>query len=406
MQMHSTCVWVPRGHLSNYPKGIAEDDIDDKSASNKPAKRVLTGDYITDKYNMADYDNEGNDDDFRREFSDDYDKNMAEDDDESSLEELLVADSDSILLTGVFNTVESEFGLNVMIMEKSLDNSFVHDDVMLPQIPITTEYLDFIGSPLQGAQNIVAVSCIGDQLELWDLDCTDHVDPLVSFSGDIITTNGERNEVSFDETKSIMSVGWNSLQKNILATGSSDHKIRFWDLATSKLEMTLNHLTGKAQVCSWCPTNIGMLATGCFSEDENKASITVLDAMNKTTVGSYFVENDMNDFKWNNDGVIFLTTFENGTVELRDVRKLANPVWSFSAHTKACTTVSIYTNGVFATGGEDGYLRTWDGKSNMPFVLEQKKLNGDVLCSAYCPDTSSLIAVGGEFGLKFLRTAN
>ncbi|KAL7715903.1 WD-repeat protein [Entamoeba marina] len=400
--MHSTACWVPHGKLRNYPKQEEHDMIMEEQPQQNNA---MEEDNVISSYNLDNYDND--DDDYMRyaltKHDDDYDPNM---DDDSEMEEMLIADTDSILLTGGFDVEEGYYHLDVVVTEKDADNRYTHHDIMLPHIPLTTTYLDMGDTPINNAQNIAAVSCMGNPLELWDIDCLDDTEPLAVLSELPVEKKLNRKEElknTYNENSSVMSVGWNSLQKNILCTGSADHVVRIYDLTTLKTEISLKHHTGKVQVCSWSPTDASILVTGGFAESGNPASMVVIDAREKKTIGSWFCNFDMNDFVWNNDGRLFITTFENGEVELRDLRALDKPIWSLSAHSKACTSASIGKNGIFATGGEDKHIRIWNAQGGKPTCIKQTAMKGDVLCCSWCPDIDNLLAVGGEFGMKYLR---
>ncbi|EDR23583.1 WD-repeat protein, putative [Entamoeba dispar SAW760] len=401
--MYSTTCWIPKAHLSNYPIIPNFEQLYNEEVQ-RDENQAMEEDEIVKKYGLSNYDDD--EDDYAKyaltKQGDGFDPDMEEDD--SEVEENLIADTDSVLIAGMFDNVEVDYRLEFVVMEQSADNKYIHHDILMPNIPLTTSYLDMGSCPINGVKNIVAVSCLGKPLELWNIDSLEDTTPLVVLdptNGAIINQAREIND-KFDDNATVLSVGWNSLQKNILATGSADHIIRFWDLASMKVAHQLNHHQGKVQVCSWNPIDGSVLATGSFGENGSQAAMYLLDARQQKTLGNWFCQCDMNDFVWNNDGRLFMITFEDGRVELRDMRNLNNPVWELVAHEKVCTSASIYNNGIFATGGEDKYVKIWDAKGGKPYMLKQIDCKGDVLACSWCPDINGMLAVGGEFGLKFL----
>ena len=170
-----------------------------------------------------------------------------------------------------------------------------------------------------------------------------------------------------------------------------------------KLARVLNHHQGDVQVCSWNPVNSSILATGGFANGNTKPTMFILDARQQATVGCYYCDCDMNEFIWNVDGNLFLSSFEDGRVELRDIRKIDTRLWNLQAHQKECTSISIYGNDCFVTGGADKSMRIWKIQNNMPVNVRSFNTKGDVLALSFCKEQPGLLSVGGEFGLKFMR---
>ena len=119
--------------------------------------------------------------------------------------------------------------------------------------------------------------------------------------------------------------------------------------------------------------------------------------------GSYHVIVNWREFIWNVDGNLFLSSFEDGRVELRDIRKIDTRLWNLQAHQKECTSISIYGNDCFVTGGADKSMRIWKIQNNMPVNVRSFNTKGDVLALSFCKEQPGLLSVGGEFGLKFMR---
>ena len=404
--MYSSMKWIPKGKLNNYP--MMPDYKDEFNRQFEHEAMDEDKDEIGSKYHFEDYDDDVNE---RAKYAltvqnDGMDpQNMSEED--SEIEENLIADTDSILIAGCANTYETDYRIEFHLVEDAPDaEPYVHHDLMMPNIPLCIEYIDMTAHPLNGTRNILAVSCLESQMELWDIDSLDDRAPLAVFDekqGIVTNKTREMGEEIEKADTSVISISWNPNQQNIIATGSSDHCVRFWDISNMTLARTLQHHHGDVQVCSWNPVNSSVLATGGFANGNVKPTMFILDARQQQTVGSYYCDCDMNEFLWNVDGNLFLSTFEDGRVELRDMRKLENRLWNLQAHQKECTSISIYGNDCFVTGGADKTMRIWKIQNNVPVNVRSFNTKGDVLSLSFCKDRPGYLAVGGEFGLKFMR---
>lgn len=165
------------------------------------------------------------------------------------------------------------------------DNLYVHHDIMLPSFPLCLEWLDYpVGSTDGNSKgNFVAIGTFEPHVEIWDLDSIEPLFPEVILG--TISNNQGRIPVGAQVKKgggpcrisrranperhidAIMSISWNTLQRNLIATASADTTIKLWDIqrpSTAIVQYT--HHTDKVQQVVWNPTNATILMSGGYDK--------------------------------------------------------------------------------------------------------------------------------------------
>ena len=157
---------------------------------------------------------------------------------------------------------------------------------MLSAFPIAIEWLNTsLQSIVEGTNsqkgNFAVVSTFLPEIEIWNLDQADAVEPEMVLGGEIISskkkpkkfTNKAKKFKEGSHTDSVLSLSINSSHKNILASGSSDCTLKVWDLSKAANIHTSNHHQGKLSKVKWSPTDFSVIFTA--SED---GRIGVLDS--------------------------------------------------------------------------------------------------------------------------------
>jgi periodic tryptophan protein 1 len=166
----------------------------------------------------------------------------------------------------------------VYIYEPEEVNLYVHHDIILPSFPICIEW---IGHEVSGTKNTVAIGTFNPDIEIWDLDLMDALTPLEILGGyqdaeqddsDIASLGklsakqrkkkkkklmqraATRQLKPGSHSDAVMSLSWNHLITNVLASGSADKSVKLWDLNTQACLNTYTHHTDKVQALCWHPT--------------------------------------------------------------------------------------------------------------------------------------------------------
>ena len=137
----------------------------------------------------------------------------------------------------------------------------------------------------QGAKlekgNYAIVSSFLPEIEIWNLDKVDAVEPELILGGEAQSnkkkpkkfTNKAKKWKEGSHTDSVLSLSLNTKNKNVLASGSADCTLKIWDLCSAKNIYTSNHHQGRVEKVKWNPTDFSVIFT--TSED---GRVAVLDS--------------------------------------------------------------------------------------------------------------------------------
>lgn len=99
---------------------------------------------------------------------------MEEERDEDDLDDLVIKDTDLLIL--VAKTEDDVSHLEVHIYEEEDDNLYVHHDVMLPAFPLCVEWVGHGGASGKPG-NFAAVGTFQPEIEVWNVDVVDALYP-------------------------------------------------------------------------------------------------------------------------------------------------------------------------------------------------------------------------------------
>ena len=347
--------------------------------------------FSEDLKNYYTKDDEMTDDNLPREFDDISDEEQ---------DDFTIHPTDSLIAC---TTAQDDFfNLEVYIYDESTSSLFVHHDINLTAGPLCIEWL-----PMKNNQkaNYALLGSFQPEIEIWNLDILDVLEPEI-----VLGRAPKDSIVNTDliHTDSVMSLALNPINVNKIASGGADGKVLIWDLnalpyqAAEKFPIH----TDKVQCVKWNKMEENVLATGSFDK-----TIKMTDTRAKQTMMTINLTSDIECLDWSPlNKFTFLSSFEDGRIDLYDLRKVDSVV-SFQGHKKEATSVSFspQKENLFFSCGRDSRIKIWDSANinedkSCKIVLEKlvKKSTGELFCGKFAEDCDYTIAVGGSKGELYL----
>jgi periodic tryptophan protein 1 len=166
-----------------------------------------------------------------------------------------------------------------------MNNLFVHHEIMLSAFPLDIEWLKVnLGSinssnPTKG--NYAIVSSFLPEIEIWNLDLTEAIQPDVILGGEIQQsskkpkkfTNSSKKYKTGSHTDAVTSLSLNCSNLSVLASGSIDTTVKIWDISKETCVHTSAHHKSGIKKVEWSSVDVSVIFTA--SADN---SITILDS--------------------------------------------------------------------------------------------------------------------------------
>ncbi|EPQ32463.1 uncharacterized protein PFL1_00658 [Pseudozyma flocculosa PF-1] len=386
----------------------------------------------------------------------------AEDHDDDR-QELEVYPSDNLVLTA--KTEDDVSQLEAYVYAASDSNLYVHHDLMLPSFPLCLEWLDYTPAPFDADQNgaapagtlgsFVAVGTMDPEIEIWSMDTVEGLYPDAILGrkdqtadlGLPLGTGKKKKKLTRSRianaeyhVDAVLSLSWNPLARNLLASASADTTVKLWDLSrpnTGEDSVALRSFdahTDKVQSVAWhagapgasACANPAVLLTGSYDK-----SIRIFDTRTPDVAVSCRIGADVEAVRWNgwaeNE---FMVSMESGLVQAFDARALpsstsslaeqanAPALFTLSAHDTACTSLDIspHIPGCILTGGSDKTVKIWNiessggstttagagagaaGGKSINLVTSRDLGVGKVFSATFSPDDPMTIAAAGSAG--------
>lgn len=351
-----------------------------------------------------------------------------EEEDEEEIEDMTIKDSDLIVLTARNEDDVSHLEVWVYETEETVSedpeesNMYVHHDIMLPAFPLCLSWLD-CNPTGEGKGNYVAVGTMQPEIEIWDLDVVDSVEPVSVLGGVLQPAAGEETsekkkkskkkskakpkEVKYKEgshTDAVLALSWNSEFRNVIASASADKSVKIWDIVKGTCEHTMNIHTDKVQAVAWNLKEPTVLLSGSF---DRTMALTDMRAPQAPAI-RWSVAADVESLAWDpHTSHTFLVSLENGTVGGYDVRSgtvdplQGKALFTIHAHEKAVCSLAYNTAApnLLATASTDKMVKLWDLTGNQPSCIASTNPKvGAVFAASFCKDAPFLLAVGGSKG--------
>lgn len=211
-------------------------------------------------------------------------------------EELEILPSDNLLVAA--RTDDDISQLEVYVYDESLENLYVHHDIMLPSFPLCLEWLDFpplqsvdgsmvADDPKQKFGNYIAVGTFDPEIEIWSLDTLEALYPdLILGRPDKTAAHvpkpagtgkkkkkktKHREKSAHHHVDAVLSLSWNRLHRNLLLSASADRTVKLWDLSrdptgdeNSGALRSFDIHKDKVQAVKWNEKEPTVLLTGSY----------------------------------------------------------------------------------------------------------------------------------------------
>ena len=374
-----------------------------------------------------------------------------EEDDEDDINDTRLQPSDALIV--VAKTEEDYASLEINIFDTNSSNLYVHHDIPLPSYPLCLSLGNVVGgggrqveessSSSTTVGNYVAVGSFEPSIEIWNLDVMNALEPTLVLGGvdhqddDWMNTmmiggkksnnnnNKKKNKNkgggdlrNGSHTDAIMSLSWNTVHTQVLASGSADHTVKLWDVTSQggkngyiEPSVTLSHHTDKVCSLAWHVSEGTLLATGsydrtvCLVDARSAAAVSSSNSKSKSNVKSTKLVADCEALVWDINNAQYLTVAsEDGTVSCYDVRKFdKGPVWSMVAHEYGVSDIcyNSQVSGMLVTCSIDKTVKLWDTRNvtpgSTPRLCGQKEMNvGKLYTASFYPSSQWLLACGGS----------
>ncbi|EGC38305.1 hypothetical protein DICPUDRAFT_28940 [Dictyostelium purpureum] len=450
--MISALQWIPKGSANPFPKKFdpnSDEKLDeeelksiqdneeveptkkDKKNKNKAQPQIDGNDKeIYDRYNFDDYDSDEEDESMMTEdaknektekvglkfinramkglmFYKDSDTDPylqdKEEEDADDIDDIVIRPTDSILITAIATADDEYSHLDIMVYEEDCDNLYVHHDIILSSFPISLAWTDQNPASINEKGSFVAVGTFEPGIEIWDLDVIDNLIPTVTLGGKLDEKKIRGKQKNINKFKpnshidSVISLSWNSQQRNVLASGSGDKTVKVWDITTQQCLNTFTHHKDRISALQWNSQEKTALLVG--SHDKY---VSIVDVRSPDAAYKWSVKGEVECLQWNpHNAKEFIVGTDNGTVVSYDATlgPNAKPVWSVQAHSSGVSSFSYCPGqaGFFATGSSDHTLKLWKlDNNNQVSLIEEKSLQEEVFSVSFFQNSPFILAIGSE----------
>lgn len=432
--MLAALAWIPRGAATaKLPHGvedgndmdISEPEPNAPESSSKPQSsaagdsdedsEVGIDQILANDLDTLSFHKRGEEDPYLK--SDPRSKELFDDDE---LEDLQIRPTDALVValkSGEDQTLEAHlFDDNPDESDDEKESytphTYVHHDIVLPSLPLCVAYTSL--SIDDAIVNLIAVGMFTPGIEVWDIDRVNELEPVASLGG---YGGNEHLKEAFNAAKSVqggnkskrkkkpklqlregshsdavMSLSWNAVQREYLASGSADTTVKVWDIESTHCACTLTHHRGKVQSVAFHPSEADLVVTGSFDR-----TVHLVDLRTQKSKSSWTVDSDIETCSWgyeSSENYVIATT-EDGKVSVFDSRKLGEGqscLTSWDAHQGPASACSVSRDvpGLLVTGGVDKTLKVWDiseVSSGRPgeLIYERPSKAGALFTLSLCP---------------------
>jgi len=419
----TSLAWVRKGFAANVPKQfMVDDDAWEEMRQDPDVQEEMKMD-VEDEFNLKNYDDEESVPSFAQETrqiltgsrkKDQY-PDFIDEESEDEKEDYNIRDTDSVVIAGKIE--KHEFStLEVYVYEDTKSNLYIHHDITLSAFPLCLEWLcirPFGAEDTKSKRgNFAIVGTFLPEIEIWDLDTLDAIEPTLTLGGEETATTTKKKKgpkkfqsqsktmKSGSHTDSVITLNLNPFRKEILASGSADRTVKLWDISKNACVFTYTKHQEKIQTVKWSAKEESVLATGAMDR-----TIKIFDVRQSDEAFTGKLDSDIECLTWDpHSPCNFVVGMEDGTIKGFDARKLSTPLYYLRAHSKNTTAVMVSpaNSGMLATASHDGYVRIWDlntmNDGQLKLIAEKHMKSGKLNCGSFYEDLPSTLACGNNKG--------
>lgn len=328
---------------------------------------------------------------------------QVESEDEDELADTTFKDTDLVFTVAVADPQGPR--VELYTYDEPEDNMFLHHDMGISAFPLCSSWLT------DGTMSMLAVGTMLPFIEIWALDVMDSVEPAIILGGcDKVEHNYNKKtykkHLNSDSHKdAVLSVAWNTVAQNILASGSADNTIKLWDLGQEGKCLGTYTEAEKVQSLDWHPSEANLLLSGGFD-----ATMVLRDCrVPQQSAGRFTCPGVVEhvEFVPGAAGHV-MTSTSNGHWLAFDTRQASTPLWQLAPHQgETVFACSRQIPGLYATGGKEGNITLWDGRQagQAPTAIVTRAYKTDsVLSLAFHPNSPHILGACGASGEPLVYT--